>query len=144
MNQTLLTELDGTDTTIRISRVETPKGERLKIATPTESIALDAVALEALTWQDNAKLANLSDTTGNTNITHFGPENTSATTRLTAVSNEFGFVVVSEEKTDEDIWIDLRAKKQDESIQLCPDELEMIAHLDIDIFTDWIKTDLHN
>lgn len=144
MNRTPLTELTANGVTIGINQIETPKGERLEIKTPSSSIGLDAVALEALTWQENDELANLPSA----NIADEIPQsprrdNQSGRTRLMTVSNEFGFVVVYECQTDTDIWIDFEAEKQGELIRLCSAELEILAQQDQDLFTQWIKTDLN-
>lgn len=144
MNRTPLTELTANGVTIGINQIETPKGERLEIKTPSSSIGLDAVALEALTWQENDELANLPSA----NIADEIPQsprrdNQSGRTRLMTVSNEFGFVVVYECQTDTNIWIDFEAEKQGELIRLCSAELEILAQQDQDLFTQWIKTDLN-
>lgn len=144
MNRTPLTELTANGVTIGINQIETPKGERLEIKTPSSSIGLDAVALEALTWQENDELANLPSA----NIADGIPQsprrdNQSGRTRLMTVSNEFGFVVVYECQTDTNIWIDFEAEKQGELIRLCSAELEILAQQDQDLFTQWIKTDLN-
>ncbi|MFC5134750.1 MULTISPECIES: hypothetical protein [Haloferacaceae] len=143
MNLIQLTELTANGDRIRLHRIETPKGERLEIETPTSSIRLDAVALEALTWQDNDALAALPDA----NTTQRSPTGTgelSERIRLTTISNEFGFIVVYEMHTEAGIRIDLEAEKQGESIRLCPAELETLAEQDHDLITEWVKTDLND
>lgn len=144
MNLIPLTNLTANGITIGINWVETPKGERLEIETSSASIRLDAVALEALTWQENDDLADLPDANiTNKNSLHSEQDGQPERTRLMTVSNEFGFVVVYECQTDTDVWIDFEAEKQGESIRLCPAELEILTHQDHDVFTKWIKIDLN-
>ena len=143
MNYTPLTELTADSHTIELSRVETPKGERLEIKTPTSSIRLDAVALEALTWQDNETLAALPDADTDQVTSASDMPKQDERTQLTVISNEFGFVVVHETLTEAGVRIDLEAEKQDESIQLCPSELKTLAQQDQNLFTQWVRSDLN-
>ena len=143
MNLIPLIELTANGETIGLNRIETPKGERLEIETPTSSIRLDAVALEALTWQDNDALAALPSADTVQQKSGFEANDQAERTRLTTISNEFGFVVVYETHTETGIHIDLAAEKQDESIRLCPSELETLAREDQDLITQWVKTDLN-
>lgn len=144
MNRIPLTELTANGDTIALDRIETPKGERLEIRSPSSSIRLDAVALEALTWQNNDTLAALSgmDTPQQPSP---APESESQIerTHLTTISNEFGFVVVSEDGAGTDVRVQLEAKKQNGSIRLCTAELKTLAEQDVDLFTQWVKTDLN-
>lgn len=143
MNSIPLTELTANGDTIGLNRIETPKGERLEIKTPVSSIRLDAVALEALTWQDSDALAALPGAETTERPPQLEANDRSERTRLTTVSNEFGFVVVYETQTEAGVRIDLKAEKQGESIRLCPAELETLAEQDQDLFTQWVRADLN-
>lgn len=143
MNYIPLTELTVNNHTIDLNQVETPKGERLEIETPSSSIRLDAVALEALTWQDNEALTTLPGADTVQQTSRFEANEQSEQTRLTTVSNEFGFVVIYKTQTEAGVRIDLEAEKQDESIRLYPSELETLARQDQDLFTRWVKADLN-
>ncbi|MGB9958717.1 hypothetical protein ACOZ4B_20280 (plasmid) [Haloferax prahovense] len=143
MNHIPLTQLDVKGDSIGLNRIETPKGERLEIETPTSSIRLDAVALEALAWQNHDTLANLSGA----DATHRSPireDDSAERTQLTTVSNEFGFVTVYEMNTESGARIVLNAEKQGEVIRLFPTELETLAQQDHNLITRWLRSDLND
>lgn len=47
-------DLAASDSTAVLSKLRTPNGERLKLASGDHEIRLDALELESLTWQDEA------------------------------------------------------------------------------------------
>lgn len=133
-----LTTLVENGVEVQLTELRTPKGERLEVATVEGSIALDAVALETLAWQTAADIeARLGGVRSAP-----GPGEADEHERLTTVSNEFGFVVVSEGVSDGRPWIAFDAEKQGESIRLSPAELAALSREDIDTVTEWIAADL--
>ena len=143
MNYTQLTELTTDSCTIELNRVETPKGERLEIKTPVSSIRLDAVALEILTWQDNVTIAALPSAGTEQMTSTSDTSEKDERTKLTVISNEFGFVVVYKTQMETTACIDLEAEKQDESIRLHPSELKTLAQQEQKLFTKWVRDDLN-
>lgn len=132
---TTLTE-DGVE--VRLNELRTPKGERLEIASADGSIALDAVALETIAWQTEAEIEMRLDGVRSAPK----PREADEETRLTVISNEFGFVVVSEGETDGRPWIVFDAEKQGESIRLSPVGLAALSRMNIGVVTEWIAADL--
>jgi hypothetical protein len=130
--------LTDNDVEVRLSELRTPKGERLEIASEEGSIALDAVALETFAWQSAGDIGTRLDDVRSASNSKDGDKGE----RLTVISNEFGYVVVSEGGTEHRPWIGFSAEKQGESIRLSPSELAAVSRLDVDTVTEWIAADL--
>jgi hypothetical protein len=113
-----LAELRGDGTTVAVREVETPKGERLELESVAtgETIRLDAVALETLTWQERDAFENFvaegldgSDPGAVVATTEVPGE--ASTTRLVEITNEFGHVVVREVTGATEPLLELAAPK---------------------------------
>jgi len=144
MTHVPLTELAQADLRVELRRVETPKGIRLELRTPDASLALDAVELEALSWQSPADVHDLPHAPPTDVPSADPPDGDDPNrSRLVTISNEFGFVVVYEGETADVPWVEFVAKKQHSSIRLNAAGLAAVAKQDHDLFTAWIAKSLH-
>ncbi|MFB6360827.1 MAG: hypothetical protein ABEH59_05840 [Halobacteriales archaeon] len=137
-----LTTVRSDGTAVVVSEVETPKGERLQLETEDGGarIRLDAVALESLTWQDEASFDRLlgdENRSAETLVTAF--ENPTASTSLTQITNEFGHVNVRELDTPDGSLLELDAQNMAYSVQLNAAALAAIAGQSIEVFGTLIR-----
>lgn len=137
-----LTTIRGADTAVVVRAVETPKGERLELEAPAagDRIRLDAVALETLTWQDDASFTRLlvgrEEPPSTIGTSYEGP---STATALTAITNEFGHVNVRELDTPDGPRLELDAQNMAHAAQLTPAALAAIAAESTATFTELIR-----
>jgi hypothetical protein len=137
-----LTIVRGEGTAVVVSEVETPKGVRLQLETEDGGarIRLDAVALESLTWQDDASFKRLlseEDESAETLVT--GYENPTSSIPLAQITNEFGHVNVRELETPQGPLLELDAQNMAYSVQLNAAALAAIAEQSIDVFGTLIR-----
>lgn len=137
-----LTTIEDDDVRVVVRAVETPKGERLELEAPAagDRIRLDAVALEALTWQDDASFTRLlvdrDEPASTIGTSYDGP---STVTTLTAITNEFGHVNVRELDTPDGPRLELDAQNMAHAAQLTPSALAAIAAQSSAAFTTLIR-----
>lgn len=137
-----LATIEDDDARVIVRTVETPKGERLELEAPAtgDRIRLDAVALEALTWQDDASFTRLlvdrDQPESAIGTSYDGP---STATTLTAVTNEFGHVNVRELDTPDGPRLELDAQNMAHAAQFTPAALAAVAAQSTAAFTTLIR-----
>ena len=133
---------DG-DTTVVVEKVFTRTGERLEITAPRlgRSIRLDAIALESLTWQDDAEMAERAASVpdGQDEATAAdaasGPEREDAIT----VSNEFAMARVEKERGEDGDRLATTAPKLGYDARFGARELEWVASQDHETFSEFLE-----
>ncbi|WP_254533084.1 hypothetical protein [Natrinema gelatinilyticum] len=120
---------------VTIQKVHTPRGERLQFdaSATDESIRLDAVALESVTWQESSEMADRAATVERTTTT---VERAPSEVDELMIANEYGQVQL--ERVDDDA-VHLRAPKLGHEITLDVDELEWLTVQDHETFTTFLE-----
>jgi hypothetical protein len=148
-NKRVLTQITDENTVVNVSRIETPKGERLELEAPDadQRIRLDAVALECLTWQSVSTFRaflkeGIQDLSSDDMAVPSDETDCAASTELTNITNEFGHVEVRKVESPSIELLELDARKLEFSIRLNATALESVTWQTQDVFTDLIRQDL--
>ena len=128
-------ELAEGEHAVALSKLVTPNGVRLLVESGADSARLDALALETLTWQDDAFFADL------TGQPHEEGTETDAGEPL-QVSNEYTTVVLRPLETTAGPRLAVRSQKMDYECRLSPAELAALARERIDFFSELLATPL--
>jgi hypothetical protein len=144
---TPLAEIAGDGTTVAISHVETPKGERLELATQNrdEQVRFDALLLEWVTGQDEATFRRLLDTAGGTaspegeRIVASNEITVVTSEALATITNEFAHVDVSRVTTPEGEHLALAAPKLGIDRYLNGRALEILTYPSMETFSDLLR-----
>lgn len=118
-----LASVSDADVEVRIVRVRTGNGTRIRLESGDASIALDAIALESLTWQDGSQSA--------------APEDDAVRQRV-RVSNEYTAVDVV--VPNHEAWIGLVSRRLGYERRLTPATLAEIARLDMADISGYLST----
>ena len=143
-----LARITDATTAATVSKVTTPKGERLEIAVSEveKQIRLDAVALECLTWQDKEKFQSFTPQTerssSSSDLVVSADSDPSVGTDLTQITNEFGHVEVRllESESPERLLLD--SPKLNFSIQLRATALKGVACQNDRVFTELLRENI--
>lgn len=134
---------------VEVSRIETPKGERLELADADtgESIWLDAIVLESLTWQNEETFREFC---------HEAPESVSRSdlavsrgshagtqTELTTITNEFSHVDVRKTTAEGRDWVEFHGPKVGFTIRLNAPAVLTVIHQDHERYTDLLEQNLN-
>lgn len=140
--------LDDSHTTVEIRKIFTPAGERLEIEAPRRGyrIRLDAMELEALSWQDHETFAGwLAD--GDSLPAGFdGAELTddraagAEVVHEWTVTNEFAEAHVRKLTDPAGEWLEIEAPKLGYLIRLQSVELEGVTWQETETFTQFLET----
>lgn len=140
--------LDDRHTTVEIRKVFTPAGERLEIEAPNRGyrIRLDAMELEALSWQDHDTFEEfLAD--GDSLPAGFDVPDRSDDRAAGAdvvhewtVTNEFAEAHVRKLADSDGEWLEIEAPKLGYLIRLQSVELEGVTWQETETFTRFLET----
>lgn len=142
-----LAEIAGDGVTVAIRHIETPKGERLELASPSqdEQVRFDALLLEWVTSQDEAVFQRLMDTAGGADSPNedriVASNEVTVVTReaLTTITNEFAHVEVSKVTTPEGDHLALAAPKLGIDRYLNGRALEILTYPSMETFSDLLR-----
>ena len=150
-------------TTVEFRKIFTPAGERLEVESPAASsrIRLDAIELEALTWQDAETyrefIENASDRVADIDLDaraaavrelpreddpEFGAGDHDSRARSDSISvtNEFAEARVRKVEPDAGERIEIEAAKLGHVVRLAPVELESVTWQSSETFTGFLET----
>lgn len=161
LSKSELTTIGSQDDAVSVARIETPKGARLELSRPdaARQKRLDAVALECLTWQDQATferleqnhgsggskapiIASASELVGSEDVVDIdgsGQEPIVEERELTNITNEFAHATISEVEIGEQILLQIAAPKINLRIVLNEAALSSIIQLPMDVFDQLIR-----
>jgi hypothetical protein len=126
-------ELADADLSVSLEKVRTGTGERLSIRADGETLSVDALALESLTWQDDTFFTDL------TNAAH-KPGTITATRRSDLqVANEYTVVRLELIDTDLGPRLDLASPKLGYRCRLDTAELRALAGRDVEFFSTLLR-----
>ena len=130
-------ELADDEWTVALSKLVTPNGERLVVESGDESARLDALALETLTWQDDAFFADL---TGE-------PHEEGAATDAgggydVQIGNEYTTIRLQVVETGAGPRLEVRSPKLEYACRLSPAELAAVARQRVEFFSELLATPL--
>jgi hypothetical protein len=128
-------ELADGEYAVAVSKLLTPNGERLLVESDGDSARLDALALETLTWQDDAFFQEL------TGQPHDEGDETEAGEPL-QVSNEYTTIVLRPLETAAGPRLAVRSQKMDYECRVSPAELAALARERVDFFSELLATPL--
>lgn len=145
-----LARVGGAEVTVAVREIETPKGERLELEAveSDERIRLDAVALEAVTWQTDASLARSlgdgSPITARSELRTLDPADEAAGTgeTLASVTNEFAHVDVRAGAPGEPAGLELFAPKSNHRVWLNPPALVLVCRQSDATFSALIRREV--
>lgn len=135
---------------VSVSRIETPKGERLELADADtgESIWLDAIVLESLTWQDESTFhefcGEAPESVSSEDLAVSRGSHAGTHTELTAITNEFSHVDVRNTTADERDWIEFHGPKVGFSIRLNAPAVLTVIYQNHERFTDLLEQNLNS
>jgi len=128
--------LDTDDVSVSLTRILTPTGERLQIKGPEDSIRLDALALESLTWQDDSFFTDL------TGIEHTPGQESTPTDQRIQIKNEYTVIQLTLLDTDSGPRLELKSPKLEWACRLSPAEIAVLTGQEIGFFSDLLQTPL--
>lgn len=144
-------EIADQDDSVTLQKLITPRGERLEISTPElgTSIAVDALDLESLTFQDEETLRAIGNPardplgtdeqlSGNDITEEPTAGAASAESTSARVSNEFTQVTVSKIETTNGDRLDITSEKLGYSNRLTPSVLRAISGQGPDMFSEFL------
>lgn len=142
-----LAEIAGDGATVAVRHVETPKGERLELASPNgdERVRFDALLLEWVTGQDEAVFRRLLEAAGETGspdgerIVASNDVTVAAREELATITNEFAHVEVSKVTTPEGDHLALAAPKLGIDRYLNGPALESLTYPSMETFSDLLR-----
>jgi hypothetical protein len=126
---------DGTHT-VELRKLRTPNGERLLVTSDGASARLDALALETLTWQDDAFFVDL------TGQPHEGGPDAFDDEPTMQIGNEYTTIRIRAHETADGPVISLRSPKLEYQCWLGAAELDAIARKPMSFFSDLLRTPL--
>ncbi|ELZ80981.1 hypothetical protein C453_18630 [Haloferax elongans ATCC BAA-1513] len=126
--------LRGDDRTVSLTRELTPAGERLRLETDDDSIRLDALALESLTWQEDEFFTEL------TGVEYAPGENPVSTDETLQIGNEYTVVQLTVFDTDDGPRLEIDSPKLGYSCRLGVAELVALSRKDMSLFSDLLHT----
>lgn len=129
---------------IRISKVSTPKGERLEIASPElgTRIRLDALDLESITWQDTTAFEEVANDQGtDRELPPFLPEEAEAV-HFVDVVNEFAHVEIYVLETPRAEGLMIRSVDLGYRIRLRPTHLELLSCCETEVTSGFLTNPL--
>jgi len=145
-----LASVTEADVHVEISRIETPKGERLELADADsgECIWLDAIVLESLTWQDEETFGEFRrEASASVSVADLAVSRESYAgtyTELTSITNEFSHVDVRKTTTGEREWVELHGPKVGFTIRLNAPAALTVIYQGHDRFTDLLEQNLNS
>lgn len=128
--------LDDGDQSVSLTIFLTPTGERLRIESDDDSIRLDAIALESLTWQGDEFFADL------TGIDHTPGANPSPTGETLQVGNEYTVLQLTAYDSDDGPRLDVESPKLGWACRLSTAELAALTRQQMSLFSDLLRTPL--
>lgn len=128
-------ELTDDGWSVALSKLVTPNGERLVVESGDESARLDALALETLTWQDDAFFADL---TGEPHE-EGGPADAGDDVQI---GNEYTTIRLQAVETDAGPRLEVRSPKLEYACRLSPAELAAVARQRAEFFSELLATPL--
>lgn len=127
---------DGTRSVV-LEKLRTPNGERLVIESAGESVRLDAVALESLTWQDDEFFADLTGHPHEKSVDATGDAEPAM-----QIGNEYTTIRIRVHETGGGPVITLRSPKLEYQCRLSVAELAAVAGKSLGFFSDLLETPL--
>lgn len=130
-------ELDDDEQTAELAKLVTPNGTRLLVETGDDSARLDPLALESLTWQDDAFFAELTGQPhdeGNETVVGDTPE--------VQIGNEYATILLQPLETTAGPRLDVRSQKLGYGCRLSPAELAAVARERAGFFSELLRTPL--
>lgn len=136
-------EVGGGDDAVTV-RKRVSKGERLEIDTGTESVTLDALLLEGLSWQpDRAALGDRLDATdviATDPVPEAGGEPVADAPEI-SISNEYSHVVVRKVETEAGHGLEIETPNRGSALTLGVTTLRVVAAVeDTFVFSTWFET----
>jgi hypothetical protein len=126
-------EIADSGRTVELQKLRTPTGERLTVRGESADIRLDALALESLTWQDDAFFEEL------TAIAHDGGDAIDASEEL-QIGNEYTVVRLRKLETTAGPRVAVASPKLGYRCRLSPEELDALTREQIGIFSELLET----
>jgi hypothetical protein len=124
------------DCTVSLVRDVTPTGERLRIESADDSIRLDALALESLSWQDDDFFTDL------TGSAHTPGRNASSAGQSLQIGNEYTVVELRVLETEDGPRLELESPKLGYTCRLSAAELAALSRQQMSLFSDLLRTPL--
>lgn len=143
-------EIADQDESVTLQKLITPRGERLEISAPElgTSIAVDALDLESLTFQDEETLRNIGSPDRNSigaddllsgiETTEEPVDAVSTESTSVRVTNEFTQVTVSKIETANGAHLEITSEKLGYSNQLSPSVLRALSEQGPDLFSEFL------
>lgn len=127
-------KLSDGDRTVEFRKIVTPNGERLVIASDGANTRLDALALESLTWQDDAFFADL------VGKPHEEGTDAADAGRKLQIGNEYTVIELRPLKTTAGTRLELRSPKLGYERRVSPAEFAAVADKRPDFFSELLRT----
>lgn len=137
ISETTLTdsiELADDERVVELQRLRTPTGERLVVRSEGADTRLDALAMESLTWQDDAFFETL------TTVPHDDGEDATAASDELQIGNEYTVVRLRKLETSAGPRVSITSPKLGYTCRLSPAELDALAKERIDLFSELLET----
>lgn len=129
-------ELDDDGQTAELAKLATPNGTRLLVESGDDSARLDPLALESLTWQDDAFFADL------TGRPHDGGDTVGDDNPEVQIANEYATILLQPLETTAGPRLDVRSQKLGYGCRLSPAELAVVARERPGFFSELLRTPL--
>jgi hypothetical protein len=140
---TVTSEFDiaGGSDAITVRKLLTPRGQLLEIESDSKTsarIRIDALALESLSWQTPAELANRL---GCEPPSEMDAEIESQSLRPSVeISNEYADAVVAKMTTSDGEALVVRAPVKKTELRLNPEMLNELSQCETDLFSEFLET----
>lgn len=128
--------LRSSEKEVSLTRTLTRTGERLRVESSDDTMRLDALALESLTWQDDEFFRGL------TGDDHTAGANATPTDETLQIGNEYTVVQLSVFDTDDGPRLEIDSPKLGYACRLDVSELAALSRRDMDLFSDLLRTPL--
>ncbi|WP_435348630.1 hypothetical protein [Haloarchaeobius sp. HRN-SO-5] len=127
---------------VTAQKVFTPMGERLELTAETlgQSVSMDAIALESVSWQDTEEMAARAEALDRDTAVPVPELDGEERDEPVTVSSEFALARVTKVVEDGTELLHVSAPKLGYEIRLNVRELEWLATQDHETFTEWLET----
>jgi len=130
-------ELDDGEQTAELAKLMTPNGTRLLVESGADGARLDPLALESLTWQDDAFFEELTDQPHDE-----GDETIDDDTSDIQIGNEYATILLQPLETTAGPRLNVHSQKLGYGCRLSPAELAAVACKRAGFFSELLETPL--
>jgi hypothetical protein len=124
---------------ITATKIYTPKGERLELASDRSSSRLDAIEIEALSWQDAEFYLDLLDDEWREPPAVVATDTGALAEPLLRVSNEYSEVIVGRVPTDTGDALSVASEPLHYEIAVRPIAVEAVVERDHSLFSELLN-----